>query len=61
MVIIWHPAEAAVSLPLFSWTEESKYNKRVKIKKGSDHSTITVTSKTDSICQIINLIYCKSD
>jgi len=41
------PTKTALSLSLLSWTGERKYDERVEIRTGGDHSPITVMGKTD--------------
>jgi len=44
------PTKPALSLPLLYWVGEKNTTKgsRVEIRRGKDHSAITVTGKTDS-------------
>jgi len=41
------PTKTALSLPLLNWTGQGKYDERVEIRRGRDHSPITVMDKTD--------------
>jgi len=41
------PTKTTLSLPLLSWTGERKYDERLEVRTGRDHSPITVTDKTD--------------